>query len=84
MRPAHIHFRIVADGYEMLTTHVFVADDPFLDTDAVFGVKESLVAPFVTSDDAHCTLEYNFVLAKEPQWPRSGVKPRPSSARDKS
>jgi hydroxyquinol 1,2-dioxygenase len=63
MRPAHIHFRIVADGYETLTTHVFVADDPFLDSDAVFGVKESLVAPFVVSEDGHCTLGYNFVLA---------------------
>jgi protocatechuate 3,4-dioxygenase beta subunit len=62
MRPAHIHFRIVADGYETLTTHVFAADDSFLDRDAVFGVKESLVAPFVASEDGHSTLEYDFVL----------------------
>jgi hydroxyquinol 1,2-dioxygenase len=66
MRPAHIHFRIAADGYETLTTHVFVAGDPFLDTDAVFGVKESLIAPFLTSADAQCTLEYNFCVAREP------------------
>ena len=66
MRPAHIHFRVEADGYETLTTHVFAAGDPFLDTDAVFGVKESLVAPFATSEDAHCTtLEYEFVLARK-------------------
>jgi hydroxyquinol 1,2-dioxygenase len=65
MRPAHIHFRIVAEGYETLTTHVFVAGDPFLDTDAVFGVKESLVAPFDTSKDAQCTLEYDFFLARQ-------------------
>jgi hydroxyquinol 1,2-dioxygenase len=84
MRPAHIHFRIVAAGYETLTTHVFAADDPFLDTDAVFGVQESLVAPFVKSEDAHCTLEYDFVLAKKPQRPRSRVKPRPSPAGDNS
>jgi len=64
MRPAHIHFRVAAEGYETLTTHVFVADDPFLDADAVFGVKESLVAPFATSEDAHSTMEYNFVLAR--------------------
>jgi hydroxyquinol 1,2-dioxygenase len=63
MRPAHIHFRIVADGYETLTTHIFVANDPFLDTDAVFAVKESLIAPFVISEDGRCTLEYDFVLA---------------------
>jgi len=65
MRPAHIHFRIVADGYEILTTHVFVAGDPFLNTDAVFGVKESLVAPFLTSEDAFSRLEYDFVLARK-------------------
>jgi hydroxyquinol 1,2-dioxygenase len=64
MRPAHIHFRIAAEAYETLTTHVFVAGDPFLDTDAVFGVKESLIAPFVTSKDGHCTLEFDFVLAR--------------------
>jgi hydroxyquinol 1,2-dioxygenase len=64
MRPAHIHFRIAADGYETLTTHVFAAGDPFLDTDAVFGVKESLVAPFVASEDGHWGMEYDFVLAK--------------------
>lgn len=63
MRPAHIHFRVAADGYETLTTHVFAAGDPFLDTDAVFAVKESLVVPFATSEDARCSLEYNFVLA---------------------
>ncbi len=64
MRPAHIHFRIAADAYETLTTHVFVADDPFLDTDAVFGVKESLITPLVTSRDEQCALEFSFVLAR--------------------
>ena len=65
MRPAHIHFRIAADAYETLTTHVFVADDPFPDTDAVFGVKESLIAPFVASKDAPRMLEFNFILARK-------------------
>jgi hydroxyquinol 1,2-dioxygenase len=65
MRPAHIHFRVAAEGYETLTTHVFAAGDPFLDTDAVFGVKQSLVAPFDTSEGAHCTLEYKFVLERQ-------------------
>jgi hydroxyquinol 1,2-dioxygenase len=82
MRPAHIHFRIVADGYETLTTHVFAADDPFLDTDAVFGAKESLVAPFVTSEDGHCMLHYDFVLAKEYQRPGNRGKFGPAG--DKS
>ncbi|HEY2636867.1 MAG TPA: hydroxyquinol 1,2-dioxygenase, partial [Solirubrobacteraceae bacterium] len=46
MRPAHVHFMVSADGYETLITHVFAAGDPYLDSDAVFGVKESLVADF--------------------------------------
>ncbi len=46
MRPAHIHFLVTAPGYRRLITHVFAADDPYLDRDAVFGVKQSLVARF--------------------------------------
>ena len=42
-RPAHLHFIVAAPGYRPVTTHVFVADSPYLDSDAVFGVKESLV-----------------------------------------
>jgi hydroxyquinol 1,2-dioxygenase len=45
-RPAHIHFMIAAEGHETLITHVFVAGSPYLDSDAVFGVKNSLIAPF--------------------------------------
>lgn len=45
-RPAHLHFMVAAPGYETLVTHVFVAGDPYLDSDAVFGVKNSLVDPF--------------------------------------
>jgi hydroxyquinol 1,2-dioxygenase len=46
-RPAHVHFMIAAPGYRTLTTHVFVDGDPYLDSDAVFGVKDSLIASFV-------------------------------------
>lgn len=42
-RPAHIHFLIAAPGHRTLVTHVFVAGDPYLDSDAVFGVKVALV-----------------------------------------
>lgn len=45
-RPAHLHFMVAAPGYETLVTHVFVAGDPYLDSDAVFGVKNSLVDSF--------------------------------------
>jgi hydroxyquinol 1,2-dioxygenase len=42
-RPAHVHFMIDAPGFRRLVTHVFVNGDPYLDSDAVFGVKESLI-----------------------------------------
>jgi hydroxyquinol 1,2-dioxygenase len=45
-RPAHVHFLIAAPGRESLITHVFASDSPYLDSDAVFGVKNSLIATF--------------------------------------
>lgn len=45
-RPAHLHFMVAAPGFETLVTHVFVAGDPYLESDAVFGVKKSLIDPF--------------------------------------
>jgi protocatechuate 3,4-dioxygenase beta subunit len=42
-RPAHIHFMISAPGYRTLVTHLFFEGDEFLESDAVFGVKPSLV-----------------------------------------
>lgn len=51
-RPAHIHFIAAAAGHRELTTHIFVADSPYLDSDAVFAVKSSLVASFDKNDDA--------------------------------
>lgn len=47
-RPAHVHFMISAPGYETLVTHVFVNGDRYLDSDAVFGVKTSLIRDFET------------------------------------
>jgi len=46
MRPAHMHAIVSADGYQQVITHVFVAGDPYLDSDAVFAVKESLIGDF--------------------------------------
>ena len=45
-RPAHLHYILKADGFETLTTHIFDPDDPYINSDAVFGVKESLLAEF--------------------------------------
>lgn len=50
-RPAHVHFIVTAVGYRPVTTHLFVEDSPYLDSDAVFGVKSSLVRQFPVVDD---------------------------------
>ncbi len=50
-RPAHIHFIASAEGFAPVTTQIFVEGDPYIDSDAVFGVKDSLVVPFGESDD---------------------------------
>ena len=51
-RPAHLHFMIKAPGCEALVTHIFVDGDAYLDSDAVFATKQSLVGRFTTGDDA--------------------------------
>ncbi|SNX65410.1 catechol 1,2-dioxygenase [Streptomyces sp. TLI_55] len=50
-RPAHIHFIASAPGHAPVTTHIFVAGDKYLDSDAVFAVKRSLVRDFTPTDD---------------------------------
>jgi hydroxyquinol 1,2-dioxygenase len=64
-RPAHLHFMIKAPGYETLITHVFRKGDPYLDSDAVFGVRQSLIADWVRQPDGSYLVEYDFVLAQQ-------------------
>ena len=47
-RPAHLHVIAEAAGYRPLVTELFLEDDPYLDRDAVFGVREDLVVPLST------------------------------------
>jgi hydroxyquinol 1,2-dioxygenase len=47
MRAAHLHFMVSAPGYRTLITHIFVRGGEYLDSDAVFGVKPSLITDFV-------------------------------------
>lgn len=72
-RPAHIHFIVDADGYVPLTTHMFVANSPYIDSDAVFAVNSSLIVDFTEVTDAesaaalgvpspYWSAEANFVL----------------------
>jgi hydroxyquinol 1,2-dioxygenase len=57
-RAAHIHVEVSAPGVRTLTTHLFVDGSPYLDSDAVFGVKESLVRVFETTDDIALAQRY--------------------------
>ncbi len=63
MRPAHIHLIVSAPGYQTLVTHIFVRGDPYLESDAVFGVKESLIADFESDGDGWGA-EISIVLAE--------------------
>ena len=73
-RPAHFHYIISKEGYDPLTTHIFDPDDPYINSDAVFGVKESLMAKFEPIENSakqaengfdglYYDVEHDFVLA---------------------
>ena len=64
-RPAHLHFIIEAEQFSTLTTHIFDPDDPYIDSDAVFGVKKSLLAEFKRVSAPERMRELGF---EEPFW----------------
>jgi hydroxyquinol 1,2-dioxygenase len=88
-RPAHLHFMITAPGYERLITHVFRDGDRYLDSDAVFGVRSSLIAQWVEhpagqmpdgtdSGTPFYTMDFDFVLnpVPVPDTPRAPARRR--------
>ena len=73
MRPGHIHMIVSAPGHDAITTHLFAAGSQYLDSDAVFGVKDSLITGFkrhdagkapdgTTRDVPFYTVNYDFRL----------------------
>ncbi len=75
-RAAHIHFIVSAPGFDPVITHIFTPDCQYLDQDAVFGVKESLIAQFdhITDEDEaqelgfeapFWSVKWDFVLARK-------------------
>lgn len=66
-RPAHMHYLVTADGYQKLVTHIFVRNDPYIESDAVFGVKESLIARFerISEGPNLWRAPFDFVLVKK-------------------
>jgi protocatechuate 3,4-dioxygenase beta subunit len=84
-RPAHVHFVVIAEGYETVISQVFADDSEHLGSDVVFGVNRELVGTFVAHDDGkapapdvkgrYYTLEYEFVMAKgTPTYPVPPIK----------
>ncbi|NUB42787.1 intradiol ring-cleavage dioxygenase [Fertoebacter nigrum] len=76
-RPAHLHYIIEAEGLATLVTHIFDPDDPYIASDAVFGVKDGLMATFKPVDDParmadagfaapFVEVAFDFVLAPQP------------------
>ncbi len=63
-RPGHIHFIVSAPGFESTTTHLFDAADSHLESDCVFGVKQSLIAEVRPDESGQATwrIDYDFVL----------------------
>ncbi len=57
-RPSHFHVLVTAPGHRRLVTEVFADDDPYIDGDAVFGVRRTLVAHFERHEDAAAAAPY--------------------------
>jgi protocatechuate 3,4-dioxygenase beta subunit len=66
-RPAHIHFMIRADGYAPLTTALYIAGDPYIESDAVFGAKDALTVSYRSGERSERgspeVIEFDFTLA---------------------
>jgi len=79
-RPAHIHFILEAPGFVPLTTHLFVADSAYIDSDAVFAVNSSLITEFARVDDPSSAAD---VGLPSPYWSAEAdfvLRPAPESA----
>ena len=88
-RPAHVHFMIEHAGYVTLVTHVFDSEDKYLDSDAVFGVKDSLIRDYEprpagkapdgkVMDRPYFHLNYDFKLQPVAPASRKAKAPEPT------
>lgn len=66
-RPAHLHFRVKAPGFETITTHIYDRSDPHLAEDAIFGVKPDLVRTFERTAKGIWRLDFTFVMVRARQ-----------------
>ncbi|MFD7010621.1 dioxygenase [Rhodococcus jostii] len=79
MRASHLHFKVTSEGMRTLITHIFVEGDELLESDAVFGVRDSLTKKFVEhaggsstpdgrdlGDSAWSSVRFDIVLSSVP------------------
>jgi catechol 1,2-dioxygenase len=66
-RPAHVHFIVTAPGHRPLTTHIFVAGSPYIESDAVFAVKKSLITEFTPAGDPDQPARAHFDIVLQPE-----------------
>ncbi|KAJ5627687.1 hypothetical protein N7490_009915 [Penicillium lividum] len=74
-RPSHMHFMFEKEGYDHLITALYLRNDPYETSDAVFGVKDSLTVDISKADaeiakkynvpEGHALLTYDFVLVSD-------------------
>jgi hydroxyquinol 1,2-dioxygenase len=94
MRPAHLHFLAVKDGFKTLVSQVYVQDDKFLETDVQFGVTRHLIGDYIRHENekppapdvkgAWYSLEHNFVMeAGRTKLPRPPITGKASGERPK-
>jgi protocatechuate 3,4-dioxygenase beta subunit len=57
-RPSHMHFMVMAEGFDTLVTALYVRGDPFETSDAVFGVKSSLIVDVKTVETEAMAKQY--------------------------
>jgi hydroxyquinol 1,2-dioxygenase len=88
LRASHLHFMVEAEGLRTLVTHIFARGDDLLDSDSVFGVRDSLVKDFVPQppgtptpdgrdlgDRPWTRVRFDIVLAPAPGVPVSAQAP---------
>ena len=59
-RLAYLHYFIINDGYENVTNHIFDPDHPYIKSDSILGLKESLIADFIRISDPEKLSEHGF------------------------
>jgi catechol 1,2-dioxygenase len=78
-RAAHIHVVVSAPGYKTLTTHIFDRNSDYLDSDAVFGVRDSLIVDFA-KDPSGDGLQAQFDITLEPEAEKAKAPARREAA----